>query len=84
MKKKKYFKNLEDLDKEFADQKPVIKSLEAVLIEYNNNLLMCTAWDNGEGYELSFTDNVGNNKYFSIHIDEIEMLMRALKKLKYF
>jgi len=81
---KKYFKELDKLDIEFPNQKATIKPLKAVNIEQNDSLLMCTTWNNGEGYELSFSDDKGNDKQFSIHVREIELLMRALKELKYF
>lgn len=81
---KKYFKNLDKLDIEYPEYKPTIKMLDSVSIENKDSLLICTHWQNGEGYELSFTDAKGNDKHFSIHTDEIEMLMRALKELKYF
>ena len=80
----KYFKELDKLDKEFPEYKCSIKTLSSVSVEKQSSLLICTAWGNGEGYELSFTDSEGNDKNFSIHIDEVEMLMRALKELKYF
>ena len=81
---KKYFKELDKLDKEFPNQKATVETLEAISVEQNDSLLMCTAWINGEGYELAFCDSKGNEKNFSIHISEIEMLMRALKEFKYF
>jgi len=81
---RKYFKELDKLDEEYPEFKCKIKTLNSVSIEKEDSLLMCVAWGNGEGYELVFTDSKGNDKNFSIHIDEIEMLMRALKELKYF
>jgi hypothetical protein len=81
---KKYFKELDRLDIEYPDQKPVIVRTEACCVESDGDLLICTGWTNGEGYELTFTNSKGNDKYVSLHRSEIEALLRALRELKYF
>ena len=81
---KKYFKELERLDVEYPDQKPTIKKIDAVSIEFQESILICTEWANGDGYELSYDDNYGHEKRLSLHRDEVEALLRALKEINYF
>ena len=52
-------------------------------------LIQCTEWDNGEGFDMTInTFNTltkkEDNKFFSLHIDEINLILAALNELDYF
>ena len=42
-----------------------------------------TEWNNGEGWDISFTSD-NSDKMYSMHMDEVEMLLKGLSKLGYF
>ena len=50
---------------------------------YSENLMQITEWNNGEGYDFSVV--MGNKeKMYSMHMDEIELLLVALDKMNHF
>lgn len=51
--------------------------------KYTDNLMQITEWDNGEGYDFSVIIN-SKEKMYSMHLDEINLLLKALNKMKYF
>lgn len=41
---------------------------------------VCTEWPNGEGYDFV----MGDNKFVSLHLDEVELFIACLNDLNYF
>ena len=78
----------EDSNTETSGYKPSIKKLKAYTAEFDSSLSdsFCTGteWVNGEGFDLVFTDSKNKDKFVSLHIDELELLLLLLHKFNYF
>ena len=48
---------------------------------YYTNFCLCTAWANGEGYDISFNDDKDREKSISLHETELEIMLAALNHL---
>jgi len=51
--------------------------------KYDDKLMHITEWWNGEGWDISCTTNDAD-KMYSLHMDEVELLLKGLDKLGYF
>ena len=80
--------HIDEPENEHDSYQPSIKKLKSYYGEYNSSLsdssLTMTEWQNGEGYDLCFTNAKNNDKFVSLHIDEIELLLLLLHKFNYF
>lgn len=52
--------------------------------KYNHHLMQITEWDNGEGFDISYSTDKGNDKMYSLGINEIELLLKGLDLMGYF
>lgn len=51
--------------------------------KYYEYLVHMTEWDNGEGFDFSINMD-SNEKMFTLHHDEIELILKGLDKMNYF
>lgn len=43
---------------------------------YENSLVQCTEWDNGEGFDFTISHSKGSdNKVFSLHTSELDAIL---------
>lgn len=80
-----YFTELKRMDEEYPDQVPDIKDIKAVCVEMKSlckSMITITPWLSGEGYDISIDGEKGDHSHISIHVDELEGILRGLKHLK--
>jgi len=51
--------------------------------KYFETLMSITEWSNGEGFDFSMS-NDNKEKIFSLHYEEIELVLKGLDKMGYF
>jgi hypothetical protein len=49
-----------------------------------NTFCMMAEWPNGEGFDFSFDTDKDQPKRISLHVDEIETMLRCLEHMDYF
>lgn len=77
-------KNSDDLGSGYL---PQIKETRAVIAEVDRisgSVCHAMPWSNGEGYIFDLCDDKGNEKHFSLHDDEIDIILECLNEFNYF